>query len=105
MGKRDLKNLLTAIETASGADPRLDAKIDNILRNSKEPGPAYTASVDSCLELIHDVLPDWHWHVGRGAGGVMPYASLSKGNLKVVADGVTVPLVILAATVKALSLQ
>jgi len=54
------------------------------------------------LELLHAILPNWHWHLGRGANGVMPYASLSNGKMTVSADGTTVPQVLLAAIIKAL---
>lgn len=97
-----LASLLSHIEAATGADRTLDAAIEQALRGPSKHPPDYTASVDHCLELLHDLLPDWHWHIGRGARGILPYVSLSKGEVTVSAGGVTVPLVLLAAIVMAL---
>lgn len=100
-----LQNLQTRIDAASGADRDLDADIETALHGAADEAPSYTASVDRCLDLLHAYLPDWHWHLGRGASGVMPYASLTKGRKTVTADGVTVPLVLLSAIFKALLQQ
>ncbi|MGI9414847.1 MAG: hypothetical protein ACR2PM_14325 [Hyphomicrobiales bacterium] len=69
----------------------------------------YTSSVDTCLSLIGAALPDWHWHVGHGPSGILPYASLTRttgpddaATLRVEATAGTVPLALLHATVKAL---
>jgi len=97
-----LASLLSHIKGAVGADRALDAAIEQTLRGLAKDPPDYTASVDHCLDLLHDVLPDWHWHLGRGARGIMPYASLSKGRDTVSAGGITVPLVLLAGIVMAL---
>ena len=97
-----LVSLLDRIEAAVGADRALDAAIERTLRGPAQDPPDYTASVDHCLELLHALLPYWHWHIGRGARGIMPYASLSKGRVTVSADGTTVPQVLLAAIVMAL---
>ena len=97
-----LASLLDRIEGAVGADRTLDAAIEQALKGPAEEPPDYTASVDHCLELLHALLPNWHWHIGRGSRGIMPYASLSKGEVTVSADGITVPLVLLAAIVMAL---
>ena len=97
-----LSSLLGRIETAKGTDRHLDADIEEILRGPSTEAPDYTGSIDRCLELLDDILPDWHWHIGRDASGVFPYVSLSKGPMRARADGVAVPLVLLAATVKAL---
>ena len=50
------------------------------------------------------VLPDWHWHVGHGPSGILPYASLSKTSgpddempLRVEASAATVPVALLHA--------
>ena len=98
----DLEDLLQRIEAATGADPALDGDIAALLADSVEAVPAYTASVDACLTLMHAVLPRWHWHLGHDASGVFPYASLSKGRRRVSAKGTTVPLVLLSAIVRAL---
>ncbi|MCK4868979.1 MAG: hypothetical protein KAT39_13080 [Alphaproteobacteria bacterium] len=105
-----LAALLDRIEAATGADRAIDAAIEQALRGPApkhaegraQAPPDYTASVDHCLDLLHALLPSWHWHLGRGARGIMPYASLSKGRATVSAGGTTVPLVLLAAIVKAL---
>jgi hypothetical protein len=97
-----LASLLSHIKAATGADRTLDAAIEQTLRGRSQDPPDYTASVDHCLDLLHELLPDWHWHIGRGARGIMPYASLSNGQITVSADGITVPLVLLAAIVMAL---
>jgi len=109
----ELSSLQQRIEVATGADHDLDAAIDRLLRRAvdappdtgadavPEATPAYTASVDQCLELLHAVLPDWHWHIGRGASGVFPYATLSKGKTVISADGTSVPLVLLTAMIRA----
>lgn len=101
-----LSLLLDRIERARGADRALDADLAKILLDASDraadEAPDYTESVDRCLELLHALLPDWHWHLGRDALGVFPYASLSKGKVVVRADGTTVPLVLLEVIVKAL---
>lgn len=97
-----LQSLQRRIESGNGADRALDADIEKILRGPSDHPPDYTASVDRCLELLHGVLPNWHWHLGHGATGMMPYATLSKGQTRVSADGTTVPQVLLAAIIKAL---
>lgn len=103
----ELASLLDRIEAATGADRALDAAVNRALapihaENGTQDPPDYTASVDRCLDLLHELLPDWHWHLGRGARGIMPYASLSNGEVTISADGTTVPQVLLAAIVKAL---
>jgi hypothetical protein len=100
-----LQSLQNRIEAGKGADRDLDADIEKVLRGSSGDAPDYTASVDRCLELLQEVLPDWQWHLGRGAAGMLPYVSLSKGRITVSADGTTVPQVLLAAIIKALSAQ
>ena len=113
----ELSSLQQRIEAATGADHDLDADIDHLIRRTPDDSPndtpatpsdaapdtvpAYTASVDQCLELLHAVLPDWHWHIGRDASGVFPYAALSKGKIVISADGTSVPLVLLTAMIRA----
>ncbi len=100
-----LQSLEDRIQSANGADRDLDADIEHALRGPSDAPPDYTASIDRCLDLFHEVLPNWHWHLGRGAAGVMPYASLSNDRTTVQADGATVPQVLLLAIVKALREQ
>ena len=89
-----LKNIL---DRANGGDPALDARVHAAWGDPAEPVPPYTESVDACLALIHRRLPDWHWHVGRGVAGILPYARLSDGTREFHADGPTVPLALLRA--------
>ena len=97
-----LSSLLGRLEMAKGSDRPLDAVIEEELRGRTGKAPAYTGSIDQCLELLHDILPNWHWHIGRDASGVFPYVTLSKGQTTARANGVTVPLVLLTAIIKAL---
>jgi len=98
----DLEDLLEKIEAATGAETPLDREIAALLTDGSETVPAYTASVDACLALLHTLLPHWHWHLGHDASGIFPYASLSKGRRRVSAKVTTVPLVLLSAIVRAL---
>ena len=100
-----LQSLQSRIEASTGADRDLDEAIENILNGPSDNPPDYTANVVRCLELIKAKLPEWHWHIGRSATGLMPYVSLSKDKLNVSAEGTTVPLVLLTAIVKALIKQ
>jgi len=101
MDQQNLSTLLKRIESSKGADPVLDREIEKTLCAPSDEVRDYTASIDRCLDLMHEILPAWHWHVGRGANGVMPYASMTKGTQTLVADGTTVPLVLLAVMIKA----
>ena len=98
-----LRLLQDRIESATGADRDLDAEIARTLGETDGNALDYTASVDRCLDLLHTRLPAWHWHLGRGPSGMLPYASLTKGKTTVSADGTTVPLVLLAVIIKALA--
>ena len=107
----ELEALESRIVEATGKDRNLDNLIAAMLGDIKrdEPVPEYTSSVDHCIALIGVVLPEWHWHVGHGPLGVIPYAALRKGmnlgdadQLRVDASAPTVPLALLHAAVKAL---
>ena len=109
--KSKLEGLESQISEAKGQDRDLDhviaATIDSV--SGGHPARNYTSSVDTCLTLIGSILPEWHWHVGHGPSGILPYASLSKRTslgdatqLRVEASAPTVPLALLHATVKAL---
>ena len=78
-----LSSLLDRIETAKGTDRALDADIEEVLCGRSSDAPRYTGSIDRCLELFHEILPGWHWHIGRDATGVFPYVALSKGQITV----------------------
>ena len=110
--KPDLNEVLGRVKAATGADRELD----RLITAAVEPvsiglqQKAYTSSVDDCLRLIAILLPDWHWHVGHGPDGILPYAALSKstgsgaqndgGRVEVAAP--TVPLALLGAALQAL---
>ena len=106
-----LRALEKRIAGATGQDRDLDRAIAETVDIDRAGGAGhdYTASVDTCLSLIGRVLPDWHWHVGHGPTGILPYASLSKTSgldeetpLRVEASAPTVPLALLHAAVFAL---
>ena len=109
----DLKALTARIAETTGPSKQLDSLIEDALvpANAEISGKNYTSSVDACLQLIEAVLPDWHWHVGHGPTGILPYASLSTTALggeedeyRVEADAATVPLALLHVAAKALLL-
>lgn len=99
----ELTSLLDRLRSATGSDRTLDAQIAELVPGIA-PGddvPDYTASVDRCLELIHEVLPGWGWHVGYGPSGVIPYATVKHSANRHEASAPTVPLALLSALLKA----
>ena len=105
-----LIELESRIAAATGQDRNLDTLVSTTLAaHEKTDGiPDYTSSVDACLALIAEILPDWHWHIGHGPDGILPYAALRNQNdldddtqLSFTASAPTVPLALLHATVKA----
>lgn len=94
-------DLARALDAAPGSDPELDRRIHAAWGSGSSEVPPYTGSVDACLELIGCVLPDWHWHVGWGATGVLPYAMLTRDGSECHCEGPTVPLALLKALVRA----
>ncbi len=107
----DLQNLGSRIGATTGPSRDLDHEIASAIdrRSDGQQVREYTSSVDTCLTLIRRVLPDWHWHVGHGPRGILPYASLLKTSnpgdgeeIRVEATAPTVPLALLHAAVKAL---
>lgn len=107
----NLKSLHEQIEDASGPSRSLDTLIAHVLAPSLPGAPEapYTSSVDACLDLIGTLLPGWHWHVGHGATGILPYAALSgpapangAPSLRLEASAPTVPLALLRAATKAM---
>ncbi|HKI74827.1 MAG TPA: hypothetical protein VJ998_09295 [Pseudomonadales bacterium] len=71
--------------------------------------PDYSSSVDACLALIAEILPDWHWHIGHGPDGILPYAALrnqigldNDTQISITASAPTLPLALLHAAVKAI---
>jgi len=105
-----LKQLEATITAATGADKELDADIHDAVYGSRpEEAPPYTASVDTCLVLIHERLADWHWHVGYGPRGFFPYAMLTNDpqdeEARAEMAAPTVPLALLGAFIKALRME
>jgi hypothetical protein len=98
-----LEHLLRRINGAEGHDQDLDRAIARDLEGlpDVDDAAAYTASVDRCLDLLHRLLPGWHWHLGYGATGVMPYAFVSRGGYRFEATAPTVPLALLRAVTQA----
>ncbi|MDJ0608631.1 MAG: hypothetical protein QNJ67_06605 [Kiloniellales bacterium] len=99
-----LGKLLERVRTATGADRSLDSAL--VDRFGAEPGaeenpPRYTASTDLCIALVHRVMPGWHWHVGYGPKGILPYATVSTGDRLYEAIAGTVPLALLSALIQA----
>lgn len=102
-----LKQLETDLAAATGADTELDAEIHESAYGVRPDSvPAYTSSVDACLELIHERLPEWHCHIGYGPRGIFPYAMLTHDPEQTGARSEkvapTVPLALLGAFVAAL---
>jgi hypothetical protein len=100
----DVAKLLKRVRSASGRDQHLDRDIARCLKEARgkpDDPPPYTASVDACIGLIERVTPGWHWHVGYGPKGVMPYAFLSNGEIRCEAIAATVPLALLTALLEA----
>ncbi|MCP5080658.1 MAG: hypothetical protein GY948_03065 [Alphaproteobacteria bacterium] len=107
----NLKTLNKQIAETTGPCRALDALISTSLPTAQagEPKENYTSSVDACLRLIGAVLPNWHWHVGHGPTGILPYVTLSstamEADYRVEATAPTVPLALLHATTKAMILM
>jgi hypothetical protein len=97
---RELTELARRIDAATGADRQLDAELGRLL-GAEGQAPDYTASVDRCIDLVRARLPGWAWHVGWNASGVLPYATLHRGEHLVAAAAPTVPLALLKALVRA----
>lgn len=100
--KGDLDQLIERARHATGRDTALDRALDETLgAGASGEAPAYTGSVDACIELVHRMLPGWAWHVGYGAEGVIPYAAVSHGPARHEASAPTVPLALLLALLRA----
>jgi hypothetical protein len=108
--KSTLAELEKRLGQATGPDHEIDKEIATDLDDDcDEDGvPSFTASVDDCIALIKRTLPDWHWHVGHGPMGVVPYASMSRSDedadaILIEVSAPTVPLALLRALMQALS--
>lgn len=112
MDRTALEDLDRRLAAATGGDPDLDRLIRDALDAGNASSSSYSSSVDDCIALIGTVLPGWAWHVGHGARGIFPYASLHPkspaeggAELRAEATASTVPLALLQALVKALLLK
>lgn len=92
--------LAAQLRAAAGGDAALDAAVAGVFPQAAELSHV-SGSVDECLSLLDQALPGWHWHVGKGANGVLPYATLTKEQWRVTADGPTVPIALLRAMLAA----
>jgi hypothetical protein len=92
----DWGGLRMRLAQATGADADLDKAIAAAFQ---QPPGDYTASVEKCRTLVAAALPGWTLHLGFGASGVFPYASLAGNGTRVVVDAGTVPLAVLRAAV------
>ena len=98
----EIADLLERVRSAAGSDGQLDADISRCLDDEQPDQPSpYTSSIDRCIELLHSILPLWAWHTGFGPRGVMPYASVSKDDMRFEATAATVPLALLQAILEA----
>jgi hypothetical protein len=99
----ELQGLLHRIQSETGHSREIDRDIGRQLGGvpSGHQSPDYTASIDACLALISRVLPGWHWHVGYGANGVFPYASVANERVRFEAQASTVPLALLTVLLEA----
>lgn len=93
----DQDTLSTMLAHALGGSAELD---DLVARAYGVPPGPYSESVDRCLGLIKGILPQWRLHVGYGVSGVLPYASLTRGDSHFEAEAATVPLAILRVAAK-----
>lgn len=107
-----LDHLEETLKEATGPSKQIDRVVSALFHEAPktETLVAYTASVDDCIALINKLLPEWHWHVGHGPKGILPYASMSlhdRGSheVHVESKAPTVPLALLGALVKALKAQ
>ena len=107
----DLRNLERRMADATGSDWDLDRAVATTIAGlgAEDPVPDYSASVDACIALIGAALPKWHWHVGHGPTGIIPYASLSRdsdkedgSHIRVEVSCPTVPLALLQVMVQAM---
>jgi hypothetical protein len=94
----DWLDLLRRVEQAAGADTALDADLAAVFGVAVAP---FTASVPDCRTLAGTAMPGMKLHLGYGASGVFPYASLTGEGLHVVSEAATVPLAILRSVVGA----
>jgi hypothetical protein len=92
------ERLAAALDAATGADPDLDALIAATFARPQAP---VSASVEACIELLHELLPGAHWHVGWDASGILPYARIERGRQLHAERAATVPIALLRAMIAA----
>jgi hypothetical protein len=90
----DSEDLKALLRKANGADIDIDRAI--AARFAVAPAD-YSSSVDQCRSLVNQLLPGWRLHLGYGASGIFPYASLAKGDEVIMAEAPTLPLAVLRA--------
>lgn len=86
------KDLTIALRKANGADAAIDRAIAQLFAVASAD---YSSSIEQCRSLVAELLPGWRLHMGYGANGIFPYASLTKGDDVFTADAPTLPLAIL----------
>lgn len=94
----DLRCLAGSLQTATGAESRLDAEIADIFGVSSAD---YTGSAEKSRRLCAEVLPAWNLRVGYDVRGVLPAATLSADRKRARAVAPTVPLAVLRALMDA----
>ena len=87
-----LASLKSRLNKATGASSELDRLVANTLG---VPERDYSYSIDACIDLIHELFPKAHWHLGRAADGVSMYATLEEGDVREEHSGPTIPLTLL----------
>ena len=87
-----LAGLKSRLNKATGASPELDRLVADTLG---VPERDYSYSVDACIELIHELFPKAHWHLGRDADGVSMYATLEESDVREEYSAPTIPLALL----------
>lgn len=99
------QDLARRIEQATGSDRTIDGGLAALVGGDPTTPPDYTASVDRCIDLLHQLLPGWSWHVGWNASGVLPYATLRHDRQRVEAAAATVPLALVKAIIRAYAMR
>lgn len=62
--------MIDLLEHADGPDADIDWLVSRALYQ-KDPVPAYTASMDVCVPLVHKMLPKVQWHMAQNDGFVV----------------------------------
>lgn len=88
----ELDVLLEALESATGAEAKIDEMIADSLRAKKND---YTSNAVACRELAGQMLPSARLQVGYDVSGVLPSATLSYTERLYSSVAPTVPLAIL----------